>query len=220
MNPKQRYKELIKENDNAILQLSEDYQVIANAYTKKARGYGTKSLDTEVRIKEVIEELISFDEQHLDKNEAIGNMTDYIENNIKKIAKAPGRANKIKEIIAVSIFILLIAGYFVLNTWLNRKRPLAAPTDITIDLDEEGCFKLTWTYNVLATEGYEVIIYKDGEKLKSLTVDKMVSEGTNTQLFSSKIAYEENHVYIFEITAKGTDDYKESQKAQITYPIE
>ena len=96
MDNKTRYKELIKENNLAISYLSESYQRIVLAYTKKARGFGVKSLDTEVKIKKVIEEVTSYDEKNIDVNIAIPNMTDFIEERIKLISKAPSMKFKIK----------------------------------------------------------------------------------------------------------------------------
>ena len=57
MTKKERYKELIKENNNVLNALSDDYRKVGYNYVKKARGYAVKSLDTEIRIKEVLEEL-------------------------------------------------------------------------------------------------------------------------------------------------------------------
>ena len=56
MTKKERYKELIKENNNVLNALSDDYRKVGYNYVKKARGYAVKSLDTEIRIKEVLEE--------------------------------------------------------------------------------------------------------------------------------------------------------------------
>ena len=57
MTKKERYKELIKENNNVLNALSDDYRKVGYNYVKKARGYAVKSLDTEIRIKKVLEEL-------------------------------------------------------------------------------------------------------------------------------------------------------------------
>ena len=96
MDNKTRYKELIKENNEAISYLSDSYQRIVLAYTKKARGFGVKSLDTEVRIKKVIEEVTEFDQKNIDVNVAIPNMTDFIEERVKLISKAPSLKFKVK----------------------------------------------------------------------------------------------------------------------------
>ena len=49
MTKKERYKELIKENNNVLNALSDDYRKVGYNYVKKARGYAVKSLDTEIR---------------------------------------------------------------------------------------------------------------------------------------------------------------------------
>ena len=60
--------DIIKENNEAISYLSDSYQRIVLAYTKKARGFGVKSLDTEVKIKKVIDEVTRFDQKNIDVN--------------------------------------------------------------------------------------------------------------------------------------------------------
>jgi len=161
MDPKKRYKQLIKENNDELNQLSDSFRRIAYNYTKKARGYGVKSLDTEVRIKEVLNELTSYDEKHLDANIVIPNMTEYIEAHIKLLSKAPHFSIKIKEIVAVTIFILCIVGYFVANAYLNRKLPLGVPSDAIIEITEpDNYFRISWAENPFAEEGYEIRIYK------------------------------------------------------------
>lgn len=222
MDPKKRYKQLIKENNDELNQLSDSFRRIAYNYTKKARGYGVKSLDTEVRIKEVLDELTGYDEKHLDANIVIPNMTEYIEAHIKLLSKAPHFSIKIKEIIAVSILILCIIGYFVVNAYLNRKMPLAVPSDASIEVVEpDQYFRISWSENPLAEEGYEIKIYKKDVAMEPIikNITKSVIDGK--QICEIKeLSYDGTSTYIFEIKAKATDEYKESEVLTITYPKE
>lgn len=220
MDPKKRYKQLIKENNDELNQLSDSFRRIAYNYTKKARGYGVKSLDTEVRIKEVLDELTSYDEKHLDANIVIPNMTEYIEAHIKLLSKAPHFSIKIKEIIAVSILILCIIGYFVLNAYLNRKMPLGVPSDAIIEVAEpDKYFRISWSENPFAEEGYEIKIYKKDVAMEPIikNITKSVIDGK--QICEIKeLSYDGTSIYIFEIKAKATDEYKESEVLTLTYP--
>ncbi len=222
MDPKKRYKQLIKENNDELNQLSDSFRRIAYNYTKKARGYGVKSLDTEVRIKEVLDELTSYDEKHLDANIVIPNMTEYIEAHIKLLSKAPHFSIKIKEIIAVTILILCVIGYFAANAYLNRKMPLGIPNDAIIEVVEpDKYFRISWSENPFAEEGYEIKIYKKDKSTEPIikNITKSVIDGK--QICEIKeLSYDGTSTYIFEIKAKATDEYKESEVLTLTYPKE
>lgn len=220
MNSKERYKELIKENNETIQYLSNSYQSIANTYIKKARGYAIKSLDTEVKIKKVLEELSSFDEKHIDVHLAIPNMSIYIENHVHKLSKAIHNKYKVKEIIAVTIFLLCIIGYFIANVWLNKKVPQPSPTNVNIAVmaNQNNCFYLTWDHNEFATNGYYIIIYEDDEKVKEVDVKKQVDTNTNKQYFKTDIVYKDGKRYKFENRTEATNEYKASDIITIYYP--
>ena len=160
MDNKTRYKELIKENNLAISYLSESYQRIVLAYTKKARGFGVKSLDTEVKIKKVIEEVTSYDEKNIDVNIAIPNMTDFIEERIKLISKAPSMKFKIKEIVAITLLIAGIVAYFIIDKACSKDIRLGEPINVVVTVNEStNCFYLTWQNNEMAKSGYNIYIY-------------------------------------------------------------
>ncbi len=222
MDTKTRYKQLIKENNDMLNKLGDSFRRIAYNYTKKARGYGVKGIDTEVKIKAVLEELTTYDENHLDANIIIPNMTEYIESHIKQLSKAPNISIKIKEVLAVSALILCIIGYFVLNSYLNRKRPLGVPTDAIVEVDSTSdYFRLIWEENPLASEGYTIKIYKEDGSMEPFTkiVKKNVDSNSGKQISEIKeIIYDGVSRYIFEIQANETNDYNESEVFIVTYP--
>lgn len=224
MDQKTRYKQIIKENNEILNALGDSYRRIAYNYTKKARGYGVKNVDTEVKIKVVLEELTHYEEQRLEANTVIPNMTEYIEGHIKELSKAPNISIKIKEIFAVGILILCIAGYFALNAYFNRKRPLGVPTDTIVQVVEVGdrnYFCLMWEENPLATEGYTIKVYKEDGSMEPYTkiINKNVDANTGKQMSEIKeISYDGTSIYIFEIMANSTDNYKESEIFTIKYP--
>lgn len=222
MDTKTRYKQLIKENNDMLNKLGDSFRRIAYNYTKKARGYGVKGIDTEVKIKAVLEELTTYDENHLDANIIIPNMTEYIESHIKQLSKAPNISIKIKEVLAVSALILCIIGYFVLNSYLNRKRPLGVPTDAIVEVDlTSDYFRLIWEENPLASEGYTIKIYKEDGSMEPFTkiVKKNVDSNSGKQISEIKeIIYDGVSRYVFEIQANETNDYNESEVFIVTYP--
>lgn len=219
MTKKERYKELIEENNNVLNALSDDYRKVGYNYVKKARGYAVKSLDTEIRIKEVLEELTSFDENKLSIDSTIPNMTEYIEGNVAKLSKAPTTKAKIKEIVAVSLFILGIASYFVINAIANKPKPLATPTNIVATITTDNTFELSWDNNSLAKEGYYIIIYINEEKVSEKFVPYSVDSITKKQIAELKdLQYEEGKVYRFDIYAKATDNFKSSNIVTYKYP--
>jgi hypothetical protein len=222
MDTKTRYKQLIKENNDMLNKLGDSFRRIAYNYTKKARGYGVKGIDTEVKIKAVLEELTTYDENHLDANIIIPNMTEYIESHIKQLSKAPNISIKIKEVLAVSALILCIIGYFVLNSYLNRKRPLGVPTDAIVEVDSTSdYFRLIWEENPLASEGYTIKIYKEDGSMEPFTkiVKKNVDSNSGKQISEIKeIIYDGVSRYVFEIQANETNDYNESEVFIVIYP--
>lgn len=222
MDTKTRYKQLIKENNDMLNKLGDSFRRIAYNYTKKARGYGVKGIDTEVKIKAVLEELTTYDENHLDANIIIPNMTEYIESHIKQLSKAPNISIKIKEVLAVSALILCIIGYFVLNSYLNRKRPLGVPTDAIVEVDSTSdYFRLIWEENPLASEGYTIKIYKEDGSMEPFTkiVKKNVDSNSGKQISEIKeIIYDGVSRYVFEIQANETNDYNESKVFIVIYP--
>ena len=223
MDNKTRYKELIKENNEAISYLSDSYQRIVLAYTKKARGFGVKSLDTEVKIKKVIEEVTGFDQKNIDVNIAIPNMTDFIEERIKLISKAPSMKFKIKEIVAITLLIVGIIAYFVIDKACSKDIKLGQPINVVVTVtNETNCFYLTWQNNEYAKQGYSLLIYKDNELIKETIVPWQVIDATDeyvgTQYFKTDIIYEKGCSYKFEIIAKQTTNFAKSEITTIYYP--
>lgn len=223
MDTKTRYKELIKENNEAISYLGDSYKNIAQIFAKKARGFGVKGLDTEVKIKEVISELTDYDSKRILVNIAIPNLTEYIESKMKSISKAPSKKDRIKEIIAVSIFLLVIAGYFVINHLINKKIPLDPPQDVTCTLisnsNNQEYFYLEWKYNNLSTEGYNLKVKINGEVVKDIVIEKNVDTTTNRQCVILKdVVYNPSNIYVFEISTAANDTYEESDITVYTYP--
>ena len=223
MDNKTRYKELIKENNEAISYLSDSYQRIVLAYTKKARGFGVKSLDTEVRIKKVIEEVTEFDQKNIDVNVAIPNMTDFIEERVKLISKAPSLKHKIKEIVAVTLLIVGIIAYFVVDKACSKDVKLGEPINAVVTVTTStNCFYLTWQNNEYAKEGYTLLVYKNDELIKETIVPWQVIDATDeyvgTQYYQTDIIYIEGNIYKFEITAKRTTAFAKSETTTLYYP--
>ncbi len=213
-----RYKELINENNERVSYLGDSYKRVADIYVKKARGYGIKSIDTEVRISEVLEELEGYNNKGIDVNIAIPSLTTYVEENVQKLSKAPSFVPKLKEIIAVSIFLLCLIGYFVISGIFNKKAELAAPTNISVVLEADKSFYITWIHNELATEGYYLEVYDgDNNLLKEVDVPMRVQEGRQYVALKDLI-YQEGTVYTFKIICEETDNYAESEEAIYVYP--
>lgn len=223
MNSKQRYKQLIKENNEQSLFLSNSYQKIANIYIKKARGFGVKSLDTEVKIKKVLEELTNFDQKNISVNIAIPNMTNYIEDKIKLLSKAPTLKFKIQEIAAVTLLLMGIIAYFIINRACSKPITLndVDKNTIQIELNANNCFYISWKANEYASNGYILKIYINDEFIKDYQVPKQIKdisdEYIGTQYFQTDVVYNENDIFTFEIIAKKTESFESSNPVQISY---
>ena len=110
MTDKERYKQLKEENDAKMNTLVDSYHFIANNYVLKARGYAEKSLDTEARIKDVLDELISFCDKGMPAPMAIPNTNEYIKEKISLLAKRKETGEKVKSIIWTVVFFAFIVS--------------------------------------------------------------------------------------------------------------
>ena len=119
----------------------------------------------------------------------------------------------------MSLFILGIASYFVINAIANKPKPLATPTNIVATITTDNTFELSWDNNSLAKEGYYIIIYINEEKVSEKFVPYSVDSITKKQIAELKdLRYEEGKVYRFDIYAKATDNFKSSNIVTYKYP--
>ena len=150
-----RYKQIKKENEDIVKYLGDSYQNIANIYMKKARGFGAKNIDTEVKIKSVLEEIRSFDEDHRVYSEAIPNENDFINEKMKNISKRSSSKEKVSSIIAGTILIVVLVVWIAVGQYLGRTVHLDEPKDVTAFVMSPTSVKVTWKDVQLAKQ-YEI----------------------------------------------------------------
>lgn len=163
-----RYKELKKENNQKLETLTDTYKHIAHTYMLKARGYAENSLDTEARIKDVLDELVDFCEKGLPAPMAIPNMSEYIESKVVLLAKKSNKKEKVKSIIWTTVFAAFILSIIAFGLWLRSGNKLEKPQNISHTISGNSII-ISWDVEKYASEGYT--IYHNNSK-EEITVEQ------------------------------------------------
>lgn len=153
---KNRYNELKKENDVKLETLTDSYKHIARTYVLKARGYAEKTLDTEARIKDVLDELLDACEQQIPVFVKVPDMSGYIESKINLLAKRSNKKEKVKSIVFTVLFIGFILSVIILGLYFRSGNYLDKPDNIKHEVID-GSFTISWDIDKNASAGY--IIY-------------------------------------------------------------
>lgn len=172
MTDKERYRQLKKENDERVASLIDSYHFIAHTYVLKARGYAEASLDTEARIKDVLDELEGFCDKGLLAPMAIPNTTEYIEGKILILAKKSNTGQKVKSIIWTALFFTFIASFIIFGLWLRKGNYLDKPTNVS-HVASHNEIVLEWDKVRAATLGYAVYyVDSNGQTSEHFDVDQ------------------------------------------------
>lgn len=203
-----RYQELKKENNEILSHLTLSYQALANIYIKKARGYACKTVDTELKIQDVLKKLEDYSIRNVSINIVIPSETEFIESNISNLSKEVKDPNRYKTIIWLSIIIIAIIAWFVLSIWMKSETPNQSPQNLTIEIVESNKIKVTWDENKWATEGYYVW-YVDSKNQKygkySIKENEFI------------ITIEQNKSYTIYVQTIETEYFGESDPSEIKY---
>lgn len=204
-----RYQELKKENNEILSHLTLSYQALANIYIKKARGYACKTVDTELKIQDVLKKLEDYSIRNVSINIVIPSETEFIESNISNLSKEVKDPNRYKTIIWLSIIIIAIIAWFVLSIWMKSETPNQSPQNLTIEVVESNKIKVTWDENKWATEGY-YIWYVDSKNQKHGKYSIKENEFI--------ITIEQNKSYTIYVQTIETEYFGESDPSEIKYP--
>ena len=204
----ERYKNLRQENSQLLEQLSPSYKMLANTYIKKARGYATKTIDTEQKINDVLLELKNYDEQNLQKALAIPSDTVYIEGKIELLSKEFKDPNRWKTIIWLTVIGICFLAWFVISIWMRQDTKNQTPSNLKYEIVDTEHIQITWDGINLATEGYYVwMIDENGKKYGNYEVSD------TTYIFKVDLTKE----YTFYVKTRATDYLAESNEAVVKY---
>lgn len=178
MDDKQRYRELKKENDDKLATLIDSYHFIGHNYVLKARGYAENSLDTEARIKDVLDELVDFCEKGMPAPMAIPNTTEYIEGKVSLLAKKKGSKEKAKNIVWTILLISFFASFIIIGLYFRQGNYLEKPSNISHTINGEE-ITLTWDRVSAASYGYSVYYIENGVESTHMMVEQTQDLETN-----------------------------------------
>lgn len=202
-----RYFELKKENDQVVMYLTDSYKNLAEVLVKKARGYANKSIDTEVKIKNILLELRNFDESRINFNVAIPVMNDYIEAKMRNFAKRNDQSERIKGIVATTIFLVVLVAWIGFGLYMGRSNKLDAPKNLKVDLVGNELI-VSWDHVDMATN-YE-IYYTDSTGNTSAT--RTIKDNRYSFDYKTGVSY------TFYIKALGSQIISSSDVISIKYP--
>lgn len=200
-----RYLPLKKENDQSMSYLGDEYKRIAEIIVKKARGFAAKSVDTEVKIKDILLELSSFESKNVSASIAIPNLTNYVETKMKNFSKKYIDVDQIKGIIAVVILLVVSCAWIIVGHYLGRSVSLDAPKDFHISKVEDNKVTLSWTADDFTNE--YVIYYKDNRG--NVSASRTISATTYT------FELELGKTYTFYLYGKETEVFTRSKEVSI-----
>ena len=204
-----RYQELKKENNELLLTLGDSYQRLADIYIKKARGFATRTEDTEVKIKDTLYILKEYSDQGILCSIAIPNESEFIEGRVKLLSKQYKDPDMVKGWIILSLLIVATIIWVAVGQYLGRKVYFEEPTNFVVKSTEGNKVTLSWDQVELAGE-YSLYYTVDGNTSSTYRTDKL--EYTFT--------LEYGKTYTFYVFITGTDYFGESSKATITYTLE
>lgn len=224
MTDKERYKLLKEENDQKLATFIDSYHFIANNYVLKARGYAEKNLDTEARIKDVLDEIQEFCDKGLPAPMAIPNTSEYIKNKIVLLAPRKNTGEKAKSIIWTILFGVFIVSTVLLGLYFRTDNPLDAPKNIESKVVDNQ-IELSWDIDRKASFGYGVYyMLETGKASDVIYVDQPIGEETRVKVILKELDPCEKYViYIFaqDVTKGEGEDfiviYKGSEHTKYEY---
>lgn len=203
-----RYLELKKENNENINKLTQDYQNVINIYCKKARDYGIKSEDTEIKIREVIKEVLNYSNAGLPIIEVIPIPDRFIGEKLQLISKRNDHG-KVKNIILTTIVVIFFVSWILVGFYMKRPHYLEEPQNLRVVKVSQNRIEILWDSVEYANNGY-FLYWKKGEQDE---LEISIESGENKYIMS----IEPGSIYTFSVKAKATDIFGESLRTTITY---
>lgn len=203
-----RYQELKKENNELLKLLTDSYLRIADIYVKKARGYGVRNEDTEVKIRDTLYILKKYSDEGAICSIVIKNESEFIEERIKLLSKQYKDPDLIKGGIIFAVFIVLTIGWVVVGQYLSRQVYFETPTALKVSNVENNKVTISWN-SVLYAKEY--CIYYE------------VDNNTSSTYYSEKCEFtftlEQGKTYTFYVYVQANDLFGKSNEAVVTYTL-
>lgn len=218
MDDKERYKQLVKENNDRMKTFGQEYASVAQTYLKRARGYAAKTIDNENKIKKTLESLALNELHQVNLHVLIPNLTNYIELEVAKLSKkVVNRKEQIQSIVAITILMLVFLSWIIVDIAFRKTTPLQTPQNLAITELENNQVRVQWDAVPNASNGYCIYYEKEGiayTKQEIVATSAILTfptdKGTYTiYLYAKKVTYS-----TFERTL-----FDESSKASITYEV-
>ena len=204
----ERIQELKKENNQLLNSLGDSYLRLADIYVKKARGYGVRNEDTEVKIRDTLFILKKYSDEGALCNVVIKNESEFIEGRVKLLSKQYKDPDMLKGAIILGVLVVLAIGWVVVGKYLSRKVYFDKPTNFVVSNVEDNKVTLTWG-NVLYAKEYS-IYYK---------VDNNSSSTYYTEKCEYTFTLEKGKTYTFYLYVDANDLFGKSEEVSVTYTL-
>ena len=128
------YKDLIKQNNNKIKELTGEYKLNCESLVKELRSYGIKTLNTEKVVTEMIDELYSAYNRNVRFTTMVPNKEEYLNNYKAKCYKGADKQTfSLKEKIKIAIFIIVVVAFTAITIYLQSPVYFDIPTNVEIN---------------------------------------------------------------------------------------
>ena len=203
-----RYQELKKENDQLLNSLGDSYLRVATIYLKKARGYGVKSEDTEVKIRDTLYILKKYSDEGALCNVVIKNESEFIEERIKLLSKQYKDPEMMKGAIILGIIVICSIAWVVVGKYLSRQVYFEKPTGFIVSEVVDNKVTLTWN-SVMYAKEYSIYYKVEGESSSTYYTEKC----------EYSFVLEKGKTYTFYLYVDENDLFGKSEEVSVTYDL-
>lgn len=128
------YKEMFKQNNNKVKELTGEYKINCEQFVKELRNYAIKTQSTEKVVAEMVDELYNGYNKNIRFTTLVVNKVEYLNNYKAKCYKGDARPTfSVKEKIGIIIFIVIALIFTAVTIYLQTPVSFDIPENIEIN---------------------------------------------------------------------------------------
>lgn len=127
------YKEMFKQNNNKVKELTGEYKINCEQFVKELRNYAIKTQSTEKVVAEMVDELYNGYNKNIRFTTLVVNKVEYLNNYKAKCYKGDARPTfSVKEKIGIIIFIVIALIFTAVTIYLQQPVSFNVPENVEI----------------------------------------------------------------------------------------
>lgn len=128
------YKEMFKQNNNKVKELTGEYKINCEQFVKELRNYAIKTQSTEKVVAEMVDELYNGYNKNIRFTTLVVNKVEYLNNYKAKCYKGDARPTfSVKEKIGIAIFLIIAILFATVTIYLQTPVSFDIPENIEIN---------------------------------------------------------------------------------------